>query len=85
VEEALGLRFEHRDTETDASVVDRVWRTCSEAEGTMTSAARTCCQLILTRMQGQVLVSGRRRRQAQIAIAHMMARTAGTDQWKPLT
>ncbi|MFE9189556.1 helix-turn-helix domain-containing protein [Micromonospora sp. NPDC007208] len=51
------MRFEHRDTETDASVVDRVWRTCSDAEDTMTSAARTCCQLILTRIQGQLLAS----------------------------
>ena len=57
MEEALGLRFEHRDTETDARVVDRVWRTCSDAEDTMTSAARTCCQLILTRMQGHLLAS----------------------------
>jgi hypothetical protein len=51
------LRFEHRDAEADASVVDRVWRTCSDAEDTMTSAARTCCQLILTRMQGRLLAS----------------------------
>jgi hypothetical protein len=51
------LRFEHRDTEADASVVDRVWRTRSDAEDTMTSAARTCCQLILTRMQGRLLAS----------------------------
>ncbi|MGW5557962.1 helix-turn-helix domain-containing protein [Micromonospora sp. NPDC003944] len=51
------MRFEHRDTETDASIVDRVWRTSSDAEDTMTSAARTCCQLILTRRQGRLLVS----------------------------
>ena len=51
----MGLRFEHRDTEADASVVDRVWRTRSDAEETMTSAARTCCQLILTRMRGRLL------------------------------
>jgi hypothetical protein len=57
VEEALPLRFEHRDTETDASIVNRVWRTRSDAEDTMTSAARTCCQLILTRIQGHLLVS----------------------------
>jgi hypothetical protein len=57
VEEALGLLFEHRDTEADAKVVDRVWRTCSDAEDTMTSAARTCCQLIFTRMQGRLLAS----------------------------
>ncbi|WP_433134184.1 AraC family transcriptional regulator [Micromonospora sp. CA-240977] len=53
----MRLRFEHRDTETDASVVDRVWRTSSDAEDTMTSAARTCCQLIVTRTQGRLLVS----------------------------
>jgi hypothetical protein len=51
------MRFEHRDTETDASIVDRVWRTRSDAGDTMTSAARTCCQLILTRMPGRLLVS----------------------------
>jgi hypothetical protein len=48
------LRFEHRDTETDAGIVDRVWRTCSDTQDTMTSAARTCCQLILTRTQGRL-------------------------------
>lgn len=57
VEEALGLLFEHRDAETGASIVDRVWRTRSDAADTMTSAARTCCQLILTRMRGRLLVS----------------------------
>ncbi|MEU7754254.1 hypothetical protein [Micromonospora sp. NPDC049171] len=51
------MRFEHRATETDASIVDRVWRTGSDAESTMTSAARTCSQLILTRMRGQLLAS----------------------------
>ncbi|MEU4475454.1 helix-turn-helix domain-containing protein [Micromonospora sp. NPDC023888] len=34
-----------------------MWRTGSDAEDTMTSAARTCCQLILTRMRGQLLAS----------------------------
>jgi hypothetical protein len=53
----VGLRFEHRDTEVDASVVDRVWRTGSDAEDTMTSAARTCCQLVFTRMPGRLLAS----------------------------
>lgn len=53
----MRLRFEHRDTETHADIADRVWRTRSDAEDTMTSAARTCCQLIFTRMQGQLLVS----------------------------
>ncbi|WP_244200628.1 helix-turn-helix domain-containing protein [Micromonospora arborensis] len=51
------MRFEHRDTETDASIVNRVWRTRSDAEDTMTSAARTCCQLIFTRMQGHLFAS----------------------------
>ncbi|MBM7489451.1 hypothetical protein JOD64_000673 [Micromonospora luteifusca] len=51
------MRFEHRDAETDASIVSHVWRTRSEAEDTMTSAARTCCQLIFTRMQGYLLAS----------------------------
>src|SRR5689334_3366585 len=50
-----GLRFEHRDTETDASIVDRAWRTCSDTSDTMTSAARTSCQLILTRVRGHLL------------------------------
>jgi len=54
-----GLRFEHRDTEADARVVDRVWRTCSDTSDTMTSAARTSCQLILTRARGRLLVSVR--------------------------
>ncbi|NYH43988.1 hypothetical protein HNR22_003715 [Micromonospora jinlongensis] len=45
----MALRFEHRDTEIDVSLVDRVWRTRSDAEETMTSAARTCWPLILSR------------------------------------
>ncbi|WP_433510748.1 helix-turn-helix domain-containing protein [Nonomuraea sp. CA-143628] len=49
------MRFEHRDAENDASIVDRVWRTRSDAEDTMTSAARTCWQLILSRTQGRLL------------------------------
>ncbi|WFF01971.1 AraC family transcriptional regulator [Micromonospora sp. WMMD964] len=53
----MRLLFEHRDTETHTSIVDRVWRTRSEAQDTMTSAARTCCQLIFTRTQGQLFVS----------------------------
>ena len=54
------MRFEHRDTETDARIVDRVWRTCSDStSGTMTSAARTSCQLILTRTRGHLLVTVR--------------------------
>ncbi|MEU4536261.1 AraC family transcriptional regulator [Streptosporangium sp. NPDC023825] len=55
VEEAMALRFEHRDTEIGASVVDRVWRTRSDAEDTMTSAARTCWHLILSRRRGRLL------------------------------
>ncbi|MGW5063729.1 helix-turn-helix domain-containing protein [Streptomyces sp. NPDC004096] len=55
IEEVMVLRFEHRGTETDATVVDRVWRTRSDAEDTMTSAARTCCQLILSWTQGRLL------------------------------
>ncbi|MBP2708195.1 helix-turn-helix domain-containing protein [Microbispora sp. RL4-1S] len=51
----MALRFEHRDTETDASVADRVWRTRSDAEETMTSAARTCRQLIISRTRGRLL------------------------------
>lgn len=50
----MALRFEHRDTEIDASVVDRVWRTRSDAEDTMTSAARSCRQLILSRRRGRL-------------------------------
>ncbi|WP_167537041.1 helix-turn-helix domain-containing protein [Micromonospora terminaliae] len=53
-EEAVGLRFEHRDTEIDVSLVDRVWRTRSDSAETMTSAARTCWQLILSRTQGRL-------------------------------
>src|SRR4051812_40507565 len=56
-EEARAVRFEHRDTEIDASIVDRVWRTRSDAEETMTSAARTCWHLILSRTQGRMLAS----------------------------
>lgn len=51
------MRFEHRDTEIDASIIDRVWRTHSDAEDTMTSAARTCWHLILSRRQGRMLAS----------------------------
>jgi helix-turn-helix protein len=51
----MALRFKHRDTEIDASIVDRVWRTRSDAEDTMTSAARTCWHLILSRTQGHLL------------------------------
>ncbi|MFG2169379.1 helix-turn-helix transcriptional regulator [Micromonospora chersina] len=51
----MALRFEHRDTELDESLVDRVWRTRSDAEETMTSAARTCWHLILSRAQGRLL------------------------------
>lgn len=53
----MALRFEHRDTEIDVSLVDRVWRTRSDAEETMTSAARTCWHLILSRAQGRLLAS----------------------------
>ncbi|SIR69179.1 helix-turn-helix domain-containing protein [Micromonospora avicenniae] len=53
----MALRFEHRDTEIGVSLVDRVWRTRSDAEETMTSAARTCCHLILSRAQGRLLAS----------------------------
>ncbi|GAA3784612.1 helix-turn-helix domain-containing protein [Streptomyces phyllanthi] len=49
------MRFEHRDTEIDVSIVDRVWRTRSDAEDSMTSAARTCFHLILSRAQGRLL------------------------------
>ena len=55
MEEGLRLRFEHRDTETDGSIVNHVWRTRSDAADTMTSAARTCSQLILRRTQGRLL------------------------------
>ncbi|MFY1615452.1 AraC family transcriptional regulator [Micromonospora sp. WMMD736] len=53
----MALRFEHRPTETDVAIVDRVWRTTSDAEDTMTSVARTCCHLIVTRTAGQLLVT----------------------------
>ncbi|MEV1206465.1 helix-turn-helix domain-containing protein [Microbispora rosea] len=53
----MALRFEHRDTEIDVSIVDRVWRTRSGADDTMTSAARTCWQLILSRTQECLLAS----------------------------
>jgi hypothetical protein len=44
------LEFEHRDA--DIEVVDRVWRSRSDAEQTMTSAARTCWHLIVWRKSG---------------------------------
>lgn len=53
----MALRFEHRGTEIDVSIVDRVWRTSSGADDTMTSAARTCSHLILSRTQGCLLAS----------------------------
>ncbi|WP_422740351.1 AraC family transcriptional regulator [Micromonospora sp. WMMD729] len=53
----MALRFEHRATDADAGIVDRVWRTSSDAEKTMTSVARTCCHLIVTRTPGQLLVT----------------------------
>jgi hypothetical protein len=49
------LRFDHRGTEIDPAVADRVWRTRSDAPETMTSAARTCCHLIVTRTRGRLL------------------------------
>ena len=52
--ESTAMRFEHRGAEAGASVVDRVWRTRSDAADSMTSAARTCCQLILTRTRGRL-------------------------------
>ncbi|RKN36537.1 AraC family transcriptional regulator [Micromonospora musae] len=51
----MALRFEHRGTEIDVNLVDRVWRTRSDAEETMTSTARTCWHLILSRAQGRFL------------------------------
>ncbi|KKK06393.1 AraC family transcriptional regulator [Micromonospora sp. HK10] len=51
----MALRFEHRDTEIDVSLVDRVWRTRSDTEETMTSAARTCWHLIFARARGRLL------------------------------
>ncbi|MFI0898419.1 AraC family transcriptional regulator [Streptomyces sp. NPDC020983] len=51
----MALRFEHRDTEIDATIVDRVWRTRSDAEDTMTSAARTSHHLIISRTHGRLL------------------------------
>ncbi|MFI5895842.1 helix-turn-helix domain-containing protein [Actinoplanes sp. NPDC051513] len=51
------MRFEHRNTEIGAGLVDRVWRTRSDAEDTMTSAARTCSHLILVRTRGRLLAS----------------------------
>lgn len=53
----MALRFKHRETEIDVSLVDRVWRTRSNAEETMTSAARTCWHLIFSRAQGRLLAS----------------------------
>jgi AraC-like DNA-binding protein len=50
----MALRFEHRGPAPDVSLVDRVWRTRSHAETTMTSAARTCWHLILSRAQGRL-------------------------------
>ncbi|MFI7604336.1 AraC family transcriptional regulator [Micromonospora sp. NPDC049366] len=41
------------------SIVDRVWRTHSDPADTMTSAARTCCQLIFTRTRGHLFASVR--------------------------
>ncbi|MFD0782405.1 helix-turn-helix domain-containing protein [Micromonospora azadirachtae] len=49
------MRFEHRETEIDVNFVDRVWRTHSDAEETMTSAARTSWHLIFSRTQGRLL------------------------------
>jgi helix-turn-helix protein len=46
----VALEFEHRDADTE--VVDQVWRSLSDAEQTMTSAARTCWHLIVSRENG---------------------------------
>lgn len=48
------MRFEHREADVGAGIVDRVWRTRSDAADTMTSAARTCCHLIISRTRGRV-------------------------------
>ncbi|MDN3353000.1 hypothetical protein [Actinomadura sp. DC4] len=53
----MALEFEHRDAEIE--IVDRVWRSRSDAEQTMTSAARTCWHLIVWRESG-VLLAGLR-------------------------
>jgi hypothetical protein len=49
----VALEFEHRDADTE--VVDRVWRSRSDVEQTMTSAARTCWHLIVWRESGTLL------------------------------
>jgi hypothetical protein len=51
----MAVRFEHRGTGT--SLADRVWRTRSDGPDVMTSAARTCSHLILTRTRGRLLAS----------------------------
>jgi hypothetical protein len=53
----VALEFEHRDADTE--VVDRVWRSRSNAEQTMISAARTCWHLIVWRESG-ILLAGLR-------------------------
>ncbi|MFG2078188.1 helix-turn-helix domain-containing protein [Nonomuraea maritima] len=68
------LRFEHRDTEIGARVVDRVWRTHSDDEDTMTSAARTCWHLILSRTRGRLL-AGLRGPETRATVAPVPADT----------
>jgi AraC-like DNA-binding protein len=64
----VALRFEHRDA--DIEVVDRVWRSWSDAEQTMTSAARTCWHLIVWRERG-ILFAGLRGPETQATTAQV--------------
>jgi hypothetical protein len=48
------VRFEHRATDADPRILDRVWRTRTDTHATMTSAARTSFHLIIARTRGRM-------------------------------
>jgi hypothetical protein len=48
------VRFEHRGTDADSRILDRVWCTRSDTDAVMTSAARTSFHLILARTRGRM-------------------------------
>ena len=68
------MRFEHRGTDTDSRVLDRVWRTRTDASTVMKSAARTSIHLIIARTEG-VLSVGLRGPETRVTTAPVPAQT----------
>ena len=68
------MQFEHRGTDTDPRLLDRVWRTRSDTDAVMTSAARTSYHLILARTRGR-LTAGLRGPETRATTAPVPAET----------